>query len=72
MSAADSVSSPAGCGASVEERVAAIIKNGNRKDGVAVEAELRTLLTQRIVIIDGAMGTMIQRCHFEEPDFQGE
>jgi 5-methyltetrahydrofolate--homocysteine methyltransferase len=30
------------------------------------------LLQQRIVIIDGAMGTMIQRCKLTEADFRGE
>lgn len=33
---------------------------------------LETLLTERIVIIDGAMGTMIQRHKFEEADYRGQ
>jgi 5-methyltetrahydrofolate--homocysteine methyltransferase len=33
--------------------------------------ELRNLLTQRILIIDGAMGTMIQRYRLSESDFRG-
>jgi 5-methyltetrahydrofolate--homocysteine methyltransferase len=33
---------------------------------------LADLLPQRIVIIDGAMGTMIQRHHLGEADFRGE
>ncbi len=33
---------------------------------------LRALLSERILIIDGAMGTMIQRYGLEEPDFRGE
>ena len=32
---------------------------------------LRELMTQRILIIDGAMGTMIQRCKLTEEDFRG-
>jgi 5-methyltetrahydrofolate--homocysteine methyltransferase len=35
-------------------------------------AELPRLLQQRIVIIDGAMGTMIQRHKLTEADFRGE
>ena len=33
---------------------------------------LKELLTQRILIIDGAMGTMIQRHKLEEADYRGE
>jgi 5-methyltetrahydrofolate--homocysteine methyltransferase len=32
---------------------------------------LRTLLERRILILDGAMGTMIQRCRLTEADFRG-
>ncbi|OFW46832.1 MAG: methionine synthase, partial [Acinetobacter sp. GWC1_38_13] len=35
-------------------------------------ATLKSLLTQRILIIDGAMGTMIQRHKLEEEDYRGE
>jgi 5-methyltetrahydrofolate--homocysteine methyltransferase len=35
-------------------------------------AELRHLLAQRIVILDGAMGTMIQDLRLSEADFRGE
>src|SRR5258708_20166728 len=35
-------------------------------------AELRHLLAQRIVILDGAMGTMIQQHQLSEADFRGE
>ena len=35
-------------------------------------ATLKALLTKRILIIDGAMGTMIQRHQFEEADYRGE
>jgi 5-methyltetrahydrofolate--homocysteine methyltransferase len=34
--------------------------------------ELRSLMTQRILTLDGAMGTMIQRYELEESDFRGE
>ena len=30
------------------------------------------LLAERILLLDGAMGTMIQRCQLEESDFRGE
>jgi 5-methyltetrahydrofolate--homocysteine methyltransferase len=33
---------------------------------------LKSLLAQRILIIDGAMGTMIQRHKLEEEDYRGE
>jgi 5-methyltetrahydrofolate--homocysteine methyltransferase len=33
---------------------------------------LRDLLTERILVLDGAMGTMIQSYELEEPDFRGE
>ncbi|MBF0532698.1 MAG: methionine synthase [Candidatus Omnitrophica bacterium] len=36
------------------------------------ETILHDLLNQRILIIDGAMGTMIQRYHLTENDFRGE
>jgi 5-methyltetrahydrofolate--homocysteine methyltransferase len=35
-------------------------------------AELRELLEKRILIIDGAMGTMIQRYNLEEDSFRGD
>src|ERR1700744_196669 len=36
------------------------------------ETQLRKLLNERILIIDGAMGTMIQRHRLEEADYRGE
>ena len=33
---------------------------------------LRTELSKRILILDGAMGTMLQRYHFTEADYRGE
>jgi 5-methyltetrahydrofolate--homocysteine methyltransferase len=38
----------------------------------AVERQLRDLLARRILILDGAMGTMIQRHRLGEADFRGE
>jgi len=37
-----------------------------------VRTRLETLLLQRILILDGAMGTMIQRHKLTEEDFRGE
>ena len=34
--------------------------------------DIRTLLESRILVLDGAMGTMIQRYKLEEEDFRGE
>src|SRR4029453_18583081 len=33
---------------------------------------LETLLRERIVVLDGAMGTMIQRCKLSEGDYRGK
>ncbi len=35
-------------------------------------AELRELLAQRLLILDGAMGTMVQRHNLAEADYRGE
>ncbi|MGL4616583.1 MAG: homocysteine S-methyltransferase family protein, partial [Shewanella sp.] len=35
-------------------------------------ANIRQQLTQRILILDGAMGTMIQGYKLEEADYRGE
>lgn len=37
-----------------------------------IEAKLRDLLKQRILILDGAMGTMIQQYKLAEADYRGE
>ena len=34
--------------------------------------QIKTLMEQRILILDGAMGTMIQRAKLEEEDYRGE
>ena len=39
---------------------------------VNVEARLRDLLARRIVVLDGAIGTMMQRRRLKEADFRGE
>ena len=36
------------------------------------ETKLRNLLNERILIIDGAMGTMVQRYKLQEADYRGE
>lgn len=36
------------------------------------EAKIRKLAAERILVLDGAMGTMIQRHKFSEEDFRGE
>ena len=33
---------------------------------------LNSILKQRILVLDGAMGTMIQKYNLEEKDFRGE
>ncbi|HEY3644852.1 MAG TPA: methionine synthase, partial [Gammaproteobacteria bacterium] len=35
-------------------------------------SELERLLSERVLVLDGAMGTMIQSYKLEEPDFRGE
>jgi len=37
-----------------------------------VEAQLRAIMSRRIMILDGAMGTMIQRYKLSEADYRGE
>lgn len=38
----------------------------------AIFEEIRAVLNERVMYIDGAMGTMIQRYKLKEPDFRGE
>ena len=43
-----------------------------KRDAISsAEAQLRSLLAQRILILDGAMGTMIQRYKLSEEDYRG-
>lgn len=44
---------------------------GRVKDG-KVEAYLHALFKNRIAVLDGAMGTMIQGYKLQEEDFRGE
>src|SRR5262245_66092277 len=39
---------------------------------IDIRHTVESLLTQRILILDGAMGTMIQRLKLTEADFRGE
>ena len=39
---------------------------------MTTESKLITLAKQRILVLDGAMGTMIQRHKLTEADFRGE
>jgi 5-methyltetrahydrofolate--homocysteine methyltransferase len=47
------------------------MKNNRESMKISVE-NFKKLLTQRILVIDGAMGTMIQRYKLTEKDFRGE
>ena len=40
--------------------------------GCKLESELRAVLQQRIMVLDGGMGTMIQQHQLEEEDFRGD
>ena len=44
----------------------------DRQDGAATRRRLETLLGERILVMDGAMGTMIQRHTLDEAAFRGE
>ena len=44
----------------------------DRSDGAATRRRLETLLRGRILVMDGAMGTMIQRHMLDEAAFRGE
>lgn len=46
-----------------------LIKDGKKSDSYK---QLESLLKERIVFMDGAMGTMVQRYNLEEKDFRGE
>src|SRR5699024_9267523 len=39
---------------------------------MSTETQLRDLMAQRILVLDGAMGTMIQGHELSEADFRGE
>ncbi|MET3118876.1 5-methyltetrahydrofolate--homocysteine methyltransferase [Undibacterium sp. GrIS 1.8] len=46
--------------------------NASATTAVSTEARLRALLKERILILDGAMGTMIQQYKLTEADYRGE
>lgn len=41
-------------------------------DGLAIKDKLKQLLEERIMLLDGGMGTMIQSYHLEEADYRGK
>jgi len=43
-----------------------------RNDGEEGEMNIKDILKERILVLDGAMGTMIQRYNLTEDDFRGE
>jgi 5-methyltetrahydrofolate--homocysteine methyltransferase len=43
-----------------------------KKAPVVNQADLETLARQRILVLDGAMGSLIQRYELTEADFRGE
>ncbi len=44
-----------------------------KRDAISpVETQLRELMSRRILVLDGAMGTMIQRYKLSEEDYRGE
>lgn len=45
-----------------------MIKSKNKK----IESQLKIILSQRIMMMDGAMGTMIQQYHLTEEDYRGD
>ena len=56
------------------ERPKALGKNGEKTTDMpsASHQQLRGIMRERIMIMDGAMGTMIQRCGFGQEDFHGD
>src|SRR5689334_21471977 len=46
--------------------------SGGRFDEPALSRQLREVLQRRILVLDGAMGTMIQRHKPTEADYRGE
>ena len=50
----------------------AISANNAQQAMSATEVQLRELMAQRILILDGAMGTMIQQYKLTEADYRGD
>ncbi|MFT5688594.1 MAG: 5-methyltetrahydrofolate--homocysteine methyltransferase, partial [Planctomycetota bacterium] len=42
------------------------------RDGQAIRAQLESHLAERILVFDGAMGTMMQQAGLTEADYRGE
>src|ERR1700733_7438631 len=49
-----------------------IWKQSKKEDHMNIRKTIQEQLKKRILIIDGAMGTMIQRHKLEEKDYRGE
>ncbi|XP_077359227.1 methionine synthase isoform X1 [Festucalex cinctus] len=56
----------------VQTNGAAEYSSATENSRCLLESELRELLQQRIMILDGGMGTMIQQQELQEDDFQGD
>ncbi|MCK5575906.1 MAG: hypothetical protein KAI28_08815, partial [Sphingomonadales bacterium] len=55
----------------LEKPLIATTNTSHRQRKPDQSAQLRALLGQRILILDGAMGTMIQEHSFTESDYRG-
>ena len=44
----------------------------NKTSTKDIESQLKSILSKRIMIMDGAMGTMIQQYHLSEDDYRGD
>lgn len=38
---------------------------------IKIMSKIKKAIKERILVLDGAMGTMLQRCKFSEEDFRG-
>ena len=47
-------------------------KKNTREFRVMILVKLKKILEERIMVLDGAMGTMIQRYKLTEADYRGE
>ena len=48
------------------------MSNSITKSTEAAKSSIHQAIKERILVLDGAMGTMLQRNKFEEEDFRGE
>ena len=51
---------------------AVVLATGKKRSLMDIRATLDSLLARRILVLDGAMGTMIQRHNLTEADFRGD